>query len=118
MSKRARIPASSKAILGLKEVLLTTTEDDDYQDKEEPAAADVEIMTRLCAMPCSHVFHQRHNAVCPLCRYQLPTTDDDEDDDDDEEDERRIRTEYTLCQCRHEHYGLPCPVARHGTPKP
>ena len=58
-------------------------------------------------MPCSHVFHQRHNAVCPLCRYQLPTTDDDEDDDDDddEEDERRIRTEYTLKQnkeCRPE----------------
>ncbi|CAD6255240.1 unnamed protein product [Miscanthus lutarioriparius] len=93
-SKRARIPASSKAILGLKEVLLTTTtmdDDDDcaiclkaladpadQQDKEDPAAAAaVEMMTRLRAMPCSHIFHQHcifqwlhRNAVCPLCRHQ------------------------------------------------
>jgi hypothetical protein len=66
------------------------------QDKEEPAAAaaDVETMTRLCAMPCSHIFHQHcifqwlhRNAACPLCRHQLPTTDDDDDEEEEEEDE-------------------------------
>ena len=63
----------------------------DHQDKEDPAA--VEMMTRLRAMPCSHIFHQHcifqwlhRNAACPLCRHQLPTTDDD-DDDYQEEDE-------------------------------
>jgi hypothetical protein len=67
------------------------------QDKEEPAAAaaaDVEMMTRLRAMPCSHIFHQHcifqwlhRNAVCPLCRHQLPTTDDDDDEEEEDDDE-------------------------------
>ncbi|RLM69288.1 hypothetical protein C2845_PM17G02020 [Panicum miliaceum] len=41
---------------------------------------------RLRAMPCSHTFHQRcifewlrRNAVCPLCRHQLPTEDEEQD---------------------------------------
>ncbi|XP_021303867.1 E3 ubiquitin-protein ligase RNF38-like [Sorghum bicolor] len=122
-NKRACIPASDKAILGLKEVVLTTTDvgddcaiclkalDDRPPDQEEeedtaaPAAADAETTTTaatsaLRAMPCSHIFHQhcifqwlRRNAVCPLCRHQLPTIDDDDDDDDDDEadDERGAR---------------------------
>jgi hypothetical protein len=86
-------------------VLLTTTTDDDDncaiclkplvdpadQDKEEPIAADVENMTRLRAMPCSHSFHQhcifqwlRRNAACPLCRHRLPTTDDDDEKEEDD----------------------------------
>ncbi|KAG0531739.1 hypothetical protein BDA96_04G047900 [Sorghum bicolor] len=115
ISKRARIPASSKAILGLKEVVLLTTttagttddDDDDNcaiclkpladpadHDKEEPTAADVDNITKLRAMPCFHTFHQhcifewlRRSAACPLCRRQLPTTDDDDDDDDDDYDD-------------------------------
>ncbi|KAG0519621.1 hypothetical protein BDA96_08G002500, partial [Sorghum bicolor] len=120
------IPASTNAIRGLKEVLLTTTMDDDgcaiclkaltaakvvHDDKDDDDDATAEddddddgtaddekeeeedTVTwlqplRLRVMPCSHVFHQHcifkwlnHNAVCPICRHKLPTTDDDDDDE-------------------------------------
>ena len=73
------------------------------QDKEEPAAAaDVEMMTKLRAMPCSHIFHRHcifqwrlhRNAACPLCRHQLPTTDDEDDHDDDYEEEDEVSADF------------------------
>ncbi|KAG0552448.1 hypothetical protein BDA96_01G508400 [Sorghum bicolor] len=59
------------------------------EDFDDAAAADP---LSLRAMPsCSHVFHKhcilkwlRLNAVCPVCRCQLPT-----EDEDDEEEARR-----------------------------
>ncbi|XP_022684915.1 RING-H2 finger protein ATL58-like [Setaria italica] len=90
-NKRGRVAASSKAIQGLREVTAPPTDgsdddccaiclqDLDYSDKAHPVP--------VRAMPCSHTFHEhcifewlRRNAVCPLCRHQLPTEDDHEQD--------------------------------------
>jgi hypothetical protein len=93
------IAASNKAIMGLKEVVLTKDDAcaicfnvlvDRYQEDNIDGAASVELtMSTLRAMPCSHVFHRhcifqwlRLNAVCPLYHHQLqlPTTNDDEEE--------------------------------------
>ncbi|KAF8728159.1 hypothetical protein HU200_018742 [Digitaria exilis] len=95
-SKRARVAASSEAILGLQEVTGR------HCSGEECAIClnDFRADETLRAMPCSHAFHQhcisewlRRNGACPLCRHRLPiasTPDDEEEEDeqdsDDEED--------------------------------
>jgi len=84
--KRARIPASSKAIQSLKEV--------SGADGRLQAAECAVCLRDFCAaaddnlvreMPCSHVFHQhcifrwlRVNHVCPLCRHALRTELDED----------------------------------------
>lgn len=65
--------------------------DDDDEEKKKTTTTTTTARLRplrLRAMPCSHVFHQHcifkwlsHNAVCPLCRHKLPTTDHDDDND-------------------------------------
>jgi hypothetical protein len=88
----------------------TTTTDDDCAiflkalagprpDQEEDAATDAEMKTMtttsmLRAMSYSHIFHQHcifqwlHcNAVCPLYRHWLPTTDSDDDGEEVVEDD-------------------------------
>lgn len=87
-NKRARVPASEKAILGLRVV----TADDSSSSGECAIClqdfdfhADPDETLKLRAMPCSHAFHQhcifewlRRNAVCPLCRFQLPTEEEEQ----------------------------------------
>ncbi|XP_039835604.1 E3 ubiquitin-protein ligase SIRP1-like isoform X2 [Panicum virgatum] len=88
---RARLAASSDAVLGLQEV---------GSGAGTPAAEECAVCLqdfvaedKLRAMPCSHTFHQdcifrwlEVNHVCPLCRHELPTQEEEEEDD--EEDER------------------------------
>ncbi|XP_008669849.1 F-actin-monooxygenase MICAL3 [Zea mays] len=107
-------------ILGLKEVVPTAKNDDNCAICLNPLADivgpdpdhkkdDATATSMLRAMPCSHIFHQHcilqwlhRNAVCPLCRYQLPTTfkdedteEEDEDEDEDEEEEEEEEEEET-----------------------
>ncbi|KAG2560121.1 hypothetical protein PVAP13_8KG048300 [Panicum virgatum] len=105
-NKRARAPASSKAILGLREVTAPPTGSSDccaiclqdLQAHQGPAAAEPTTLS-LRVMPCSHTFHQRcifewlrRNAVCPLCRHQLPTEEEDEQQDQEQDQGRRSRS--------------------------
>uniref|UniRef100_A0A0A8ZMX7 RING-type domain-containing protein n=1 Tax=Arundo donax TaxID=35708 RepID=A0A0A8ZMX7_ARUDO len=76
-NKRARVAASSKAILGLQEV---SAGDARMQAECAVYLQDFDAEDKLRAMPCSHAFHQdcifrwlRINRVCPLCRHELPT---------------------------------------------
>ncbi|XP_062204210.1 uncharacterized protein LOC133906353 [Phragmites australis] len=85
--KRARIPASSKAIMGLQEV---RAGDARLQAECAVCLQDFDAEDKLRAMPCSHAFHQdcilgwlRVKRVCPLCRHALPTQQQDDDDDDE-----------------------------------
>ncbi|WVZ61279.1 hypothetical protein U9M48_011181 [Paspalum notatum var. saurae] len=92
-NKRRRAPACSKAILGLRQITAAADcpsaecaiclHDFDFD-------SDTEISVR--ALPCSHAFHQdcisqwlRRNAVCPLCRYQLPTEELQEQEEEEED---------------------------------
>uniref|UniRef100_K3ZL57 RING-type domain-containing protein n=3 Tax=Setaria italica TaxID=4555 RepID=K3ZL57_SETIT len=113
-NKRGRVAASSKAIQGLREVTAPPTDgsddccaiclqDLDYSDKAHPVP--------LRAMPCSHTFHEhcifewlRRNAVCPLCRHQLPTEDDHEQEQ--EQGMRRIRTRFVYSDEEGQDYGF------------
>jgi hypothetical protein len=61
----------------------------------------------LRAMPCSHIFHQHcifqwlhRNTVCPLCRYQLPTTFEDEDTEVEKDEEEMDNSNSRLNQIR------------------
>jgi hypothetical protein len=87
--KRARLAASSDAVLGLQEARPGDA------GVRAPAAEcavclqDFVAEDRLRVMPCSHTFHQdcifrwlRMNHVCPLCRHALPTQAQPVDDDD------------------------------------
>ncbi|XP_062204267.1 E3 ubiquitin-protein ligase RDUF2-like [Phragmites australis] len=83
--KRARVPASSKAIIGLKEA---RAGDAGLQAVCAVCLQDFDAEDKLRAMPCSHAFHQdcifgwlRVNHVCPLCRHALPTQQQDDDDE-------------------------------------
>ena len=65
-----------------------TADDEKEEEEEEEDTVTWLQPLRLRVMPCSHVFHQHcifkwlnHNAVCPICRHKLPTTDDDDDDE-------------------------------------
>ncbi|PAN15827.2 hypothetical protein PAHAL_3G024200 [Panicum hallii] len=85
--KRARLAASSDAVLGLQEA---------GDGAGTPAAAECAVCLqdfaaedKLRAMPCSHTFHQDCifrwllvNHVCPLCRHALPTQEQDDDEDE------------------------------------
>ncbi|CAL4895168.1 unnamed protein product [Urochloa decumbens] len=80
-SKRARVAATSEAILGLQKVAGRS------RSGEECAIClqDFHADETLRGMPCSHAFHQHcisqwlsRNAACPLCRHRLPTEEDDE----------------------------------------
>ncbi|CAN6331787.1 unnamed protein product [Urochloa humidicola] len=80
-SKRARVAATSDAILGLQEVAGRS------RSGEECAIClqDFRAYETLKGMPCSHAFHQHcisqwlsRKAACPLCRHKLPTEEDDE----------------------------------------
>lgn len=100
-NKRGRAPASSKAIEGLREVTAAADGSDDCcaiclqdldarPDPEAPAPG-------LRAMLCSHTFHQRcisewlrRNAVCPLCRYKLPTEEEEEEEEDNQLEQGRF----------------------------
>ncbi|KAJ1261053.1 hypothetical protein BS78_10G278800 [Paspalum vaginatum] len=80
--KRARIPASSKAIQSLKEV--SGADGECAVCLSDFCADDDDNLVR--EMPCSHVFHQhcifrwlRVNHVCPLCRHALRTELDEDD---------------------------------------
>ncbi|CAN6362300.1 unnamed protein product [Urochloa humidicola] len=79
---RGRVPASSKAIEGLREVTAPPTDDccaiclQDFDSRPDPPSSE---LRRLRAMPCSHTFHEhcifewlRRNTACPLCRHRLP----------------------------------------------
>ncbi|CAL4901524.1 unnamed protein product [Urochloa decumbens] len=75
-SKRARVAATSEAILGLQKVAGRS------RSGEECAIClqDFHADETLRGMPCSHAFHQHcisqwlsRNAACPLCRHRLPT---------------------------------------------
>ncbi|KAF8693305.1 hypothetical protein HU200_038693 [Digitaria exilis] len=89
-NKRGRVPASRKAIQGLRKVTAPLTD-----DCCAICLRDFDSSPRLRAMPCSHTFHEhcifewlRRNAACPLCRHQLPT-----EEEVDEEDQRsRVTT--------------------------
>ncbi|KAJ1261061.1 hypothetical protein BS78_10G279400 [Paspalum vaginatum] len=79
--KRARIPASSKAIQSLKEV--SGADGECAVCLSDFCADDDDNLVR--EMPCSHVFHQhcifrwlRVNHVCPLCRHALRTELDED----------------------------------------
>ncbi|RLM58123.1 hypothetical protein C2845_PM18G04940 [Panicum miliaceum] len=106
-NKHGRVPASTKAILGLREV--TTPMDssdccairlqdlDSHHARPDPAAETPAL--RFRAMPCSHTFHQRcifewlrRNAVCPLCRHQLPTEEEEDDEEQEQDQGRRSRS--------------------------
>ncbi|KAF8676268.1 hypothetical protein HU200_047140 [Digitaria exilis] len=82
--KRARVPASNKAILILQEVSAGEAVAEECAVCLQDFVAD----DKLRAMPCSHAFHHkfifdwlRINHVCPLCCHALPTQDDDDDDE-------------------------------------
>lgn len=98
--KRGRAPASNKAILGLRRVTAAADcsstdcaiclQDFDFDSDDD-----------IRALPCPHAFHRhcistwlRRDAVCPLCRHQLPTTEQDEqaagDGLDEDEEERSL----------------------------
>ncbi|CAO2153248.1 unnamed protein product [Urochloa humidicola] len=101
-NKRGRVPASSKAIEGLREVTAPPTDDDrcaiclhDFDSRRDPVETPPPSELRLRAMPCSHTFHEhcifkwlRRNTACPLCRHQLPM----EEEVDEEEQARRSRS--------------------------
>ncbi|KAJ1261047.1 hypothetical protein BS78_10G278400 [Paspalum vaginatum] len=79
--KRARIPASSKAIQSLKEV--SGADGERAVCLSDFCADDDGSLVR--EMPCSHVFHQhcifrwlRVNHVCPLCCHALRTELDED----------------------------------------
>ncbi|CAL4929177.1 unnamed protein product [Urochloa decumbens] len=81
--KRARVAASSDAVLGLQEVRAGDAPVECAVCLQDFVAED-----RLRAMPCSHAFHQdcifrwlRVNRVCPLCRHELPTQEEQDEDD-------------------------------------
>ncbi|CAL4995476.1 unnamed protein product [Urochloa decumbens] len=87
-NKRGRVPASSKAIRGLREVTEPPTDDccaiclQDFDFHPDPAETPPSDL-RLRAMPCSHTFHEhcifewlRRDAACPLCCHQLPMEED------------------------------------------
>ncbi|CAN6336626.1 unnamed protein product [Urochloa humidicola] len=83
-SKRARVAATSEAILCLQEVTGRS------RSGEECAIClqDFHADETLRGMPCSHAFHQHcisqwlsRNAACPLCRHRLPTEEDDQQTD-------------------------------------
>jgi hypothetical protein len=116
-NKRACIPAYSEAILGLKEVVPTAKHDDDdcaiclnpLADIAGPdhKKDDASATSMLRAMPCSHIFHQHcifqwlhRNTVCPLCRYQLPTTFEDEDTEVEKDEEETDNSNSRLNQIR------------------
>uniref|UniRef100_A0A0E0F2I6 RING-type domain-containing protein n=1 Tax=Oryza meridionalis TaxID=40149 RepID=A0A0E0F2I6_9ORYZ len=76
------LPASSKAIRGLREV----TAADAGEDECAVCLQDFEAGDKLRMMPCCHTFHQRCifnwlrlSCICPLCRHTLPTQNVDDD---------------------------------------
>ncbi|CAN6339610.1 unnamed protein product [Urochloa humidicola] len=80
--KRARVPASSKAVLCLKEVSAADAA------AEAECAVCLQDFVAEDKVSCSHAFHEkcifkwlRVNHVCPLCRHALPTHQDDDDED-------------------------------------
>uniref|UniRef100_A0A0A9FPR0 RING-type domain-containing protein n=1 Tax=Arundo donax TaxID=35708 RepID=A0A0A9FPR0_ARUDO len=82
--KHARVPTSSKAILGLQEV---RAGDARMQAECAVCLKDFDAEDKLTVMPCSHAFHQecifgwlRVNHVCPLCRHTLPTEEEEEEE--------------------------------------
>jgi hypothetical protein len=94
--KRARLAASSDAVLGLQEA---RPGDAGVRTPAECAVClqDFVAEDRLRVMPCSHTFHQdcifrwlRMNHVCPLCRHALPTQAQPVDDDDGNYQEERM----------------------------
>ncbi|KAJ1298724.1 hypothetical protein BS78_01G475600 [Paspalum vaginatum] len=84
-SKRACIAASNESMLGLQQVMPTAGDADDCAIcltslLLHPSSSEDPEDKIVRAMPCSHAFHQRcifqwlsRNAVCPLCRHELPT---------------------------------------------
>ncbi|OEL27323.1 hypothetical protein BAE44_0011658 [Dichanthelium oligosanthes] len=98
-TKRARVAATSEAILGLQEVSGRSREGQECAICLQDFYAD----ETLRAMPCSHAFHHHciskwlcRNAVCPLCRHQLlmptdPLTTSTPEEEEEEEDRRRRR---------------------------
>ncbi|CAN6345649.1 unnamed protein product [Urochloa humidicola] len=82
-SKRARVAATSEAILGLQEVAGRSRSGEECAICLQDFSAD----ETLRGMPCSHAFHQHcisqwlsRKAACPLCRHKLPTEDDEQID--------------------------------------
>uniref|UniRef100_A0A0E0MCE7 RING-type domain-containing protein n=1 Tax=Oryza punctata TaxID=4537 RepID=A0A0E0MCE7_ORYPU len=80
--RRARLlPASSKAIQGLREVTAAGAREDECA----VCLQDLEADDKLRMMPCCHTFHQRCifdwlrlSCICPLCRHTLPTQNEDD----------------------------------------
>ncbi|KAJ1298328.1 hypothetical protein BS78_01G444300 [Paspalum vaginatum] len=111
-TKRSRAPASEKAIHGLRRITKSSSlpskdlecaiclQDFDFAAAAAASEDEVEVETssnRVRALPCSHAFHQhciskwlRCNAVCPLCRHQLPTQEDEDEDGAATDEERRF----------------------------
>ncbi|CAM0149044.1 unnamed protein product [Urochloa decumbens] len=85
--KRARVAASSDAVLGLQEARAGDAAAGRTPAECAVCLQDFVAEDTLRAMPCSHTFHQdcifrwlRVNHVCPLCRHALPTQQQDDDD--------------------------------------
>ncbi|TVT99607.1 hypothetical protein EJB05_55037, partial [Eragrostis curvula] len=75
------VPASAKAILGLREP--TSDEAMELQDDCPVCLDEFKEGDTLRMMPCSHCFHirciykwLRASGVCPCCRFKLPTEEE------------------------------------------
>uniref|UniRef100_A0A0E0BF90 RING-type domain-containing protein n=1 Tax=Oryza glumipatula TaxID=40148 RepID=A0A0E0BF90_9ORYZ len=76
------LPASRKAIQGLREVTAAGAGEDECA----VCLQDFEAGDKLRMMPCCHTFHQRCifdwlrlSCICPLCRHTLPTQNVEDD---------------------------------------
>ncbi|KAJ1273937.1 hypothetical protein BS78_05G024000 [Paspalum vaginatum] len=84
--KRGRVPASNDTILSLRRV---TAAADCSSNECAICLQDFDFDSDdIRALPCPHAFHNRcistwlrSNAICPLCRHQLPEEEEEEEEE-------------------------------------